>query len=518
MGRQKFIEQIEESYQFEGLSFVIGGAMYDKECCTDSLVRMPLSTLNRHGLIAGSTGSGKTKTLQIMAEHLSEAGVPCLLMDVKGDLSGLGAESPGHRKIDERHASIGIPFQAAKYPIEFLSLSEEMGIKLRATVTEFGPILLSKILDLNDTQFSILSLIFKYCDDNNIPLLDIDDLKQSLQYAIGEGKEQMASEYGSVSSASVGAIMRKLIVLEQQGAEMLFGEPSFEVDDLLAKEDGRGILNIIRLTDMQDRPAIFSTFVLQMLAEIYSTFPEEGDSEKPKLVLFIDEAHLVFKNADKALLDQIEVIVKLIRSKGVSIVFVTQNPIDIPADVLSQLGFKIQHALRAFTAKDRKAIKQTAENFPLSDHYETADLLTVLGIGEALITVLNEDGIPTPLVHTLLRAPQSRMDILSDREIDEIFRKSKLKEKYSKGVNRDSAFEILMDKIEKAKSEEEEELRKKELEKSRRASRNKSTFDKILNSTTTRQIGRTVARELTRGLLGVLGVGGKSRKKKSIFF
>lgn len=515
MNKKDFIDKISESYQFEGQSFIIGGAMLDRECLTNSLVRVPLSTLNRHGLIAGSTGSGKTKTLQIMAEHLSESGVPCLLMDIKGDLSGLGAPSPGHKKIDERHDSIGIPFTPSRFPLEFLSLSEEKGIKLRATITEFGPILLSKILDLNDTQSSILSLIFKYCDDHDIPLLDIDDLKQSLQFAIGQGKEEISSEYGAVSSASVGAIMRKLIVLEQQGAEILFGEPSFEVEDLLATDrDGRGILNIIRLTDMQDRPNIFSTFVLQLLAEIYSTFPEEGDVEQPKLVLFIDEAHLVFKNADKALLDQIEVIVKLIRSKGVGIVFITQNPTDIPAEVLSQLGFKIQHALRAFTAKDRKAIKQAAENFPISDFYETSELLTELGTGEALITVLNEDGIPTPLVHTLLRAPQSRMDVLSEKEIETIFKSSQLVSKYQKEVNRDSAFEILMDKIEKAKTEEIKELREKEKRKSKKV---KSTLDKVLNSTTTRQIGRTVARELTRGLLGVLGIGGKSRKK-GLFF
>lgn len=496
---------------------MLGGAMLNGECLTNSLVKIPLQTLNRHGLIAGATGSGKTKTLQIIAEQLSEHGVPSLLMDIKGDLSGIAVPSAGHPKIDERHAKIGIPFKAGGSPVEFLSLSEEKGARLRATVTEFGPVLFSKMLGLNDTQAGIMAVVFKYCDDHNLPLLDLNDLRKTLQYITGEGKEEIESEYGLISTASTGAIMRRLVELEQQGAELFFGEPSFEVEDLCrVDKDGKGIVSIVRLTDIQDRPKLFSTFMLQLLAEIYATFPEEGDLEKPKLVLFIDEAHLVFEEASDALLDQIEAIVKLIRSKGVGLFFVTQNPADIPDDVLGQLGLKVQHALRAFTAKDRKAIRLAAQNYPETDYYEVDQVLTELGIGEALVTVLNEKGIPTPLVHTMLRAPQSRMDVLTAAEIRNILVDSALISKYNDAKDRESAYEILNEKIEKAQEAERQaelrEQRQKAAKVTTRRSRSeKSTLEKILSNTTTRQVSRTIARELTRGLLGVLGLGGKRR-------
>jgi DNA helicase HerA-like ATPase len=514
MGDKKaFVSEVSNGYLVKGNYFVLGGAMYEKEPITDLLVKVPMETLNRHGLIAGATGTGKTKTLQIIAEQLSAKGVPSLVMDVKGDLSGLAVASEGHPKIDERHEKIGIPFTADNSPVEFLSLSEDYGARLRATVTEFGPVLFSKILGLNDTQSGIVAVLFKYCDDHKLPLLDLDDFKKTLQYISGEGEEEVEAEYGSISSASVGAIMRRIVELEQQGADVFFGEPSFEVDDLCrTDENGKGIISILRLTDIQDRPKLFSTFMLQILAEIYSTFPEEGDLEKPKLCLFIDEAHLVFEEASDVLLDQIEAIIKLIRSKGIGVFFITQNPADIPNEVLGQLGLKVQHALRAFTAKDRKAIRLAAENYPLTDHYEVDQLLTELGIGEAIVTVLNEKGIPTPLVHTLLRAPQSRMDILTNREIDAILDKSYLVEKYNKSVDRESAHEILSRKIERAQEEERQQELREERTKARktttrrRTRQEKSTLEKILNNTTTRQIGRTVARELTRGILGVLGV------------
>lgn len=482
------------------------------ECQTNTLVKIPLKTLNRHGLIAGATGSGKTKTLQILAEQLSAVSVPVLMMDIKGDLSGIAAASSGHPKIDERHEKIGFPFTAGTSPVEFLTLSNDKGAKLRATITEFGPVLFSKILGLNDTQSGIAAVIFKYCDDNGLPLVDLKDFKKTLQYLTGEGKKEIEAEYGRISSSSVGAIMRRIVEIEQQGADTFFGEPSFDVDDLCRlDENGKGIVSVIRLTDIQDKPKLFSTFMLSLLAEIYSTFPEQGDADAPKLVIFIDEAHLVFEEASDALLDQIEAIVKLIRSKGVGIYFVTQNPSDIPDDVLGQLGLKIQHALRAFTAKDRKAIKQAAENYPLTDYYETADLLTQLGIGEALITVLNEKGIPTPLVHTLLRAPQSRMDVLTDDEINAILKKSFLVKKYNQDIDRESAYEMLTKKMETAQQAVEQEKLKAQQEKatkttSRGSKREKSTIEKIMSNTTTRQIGRTIARELTRGLLGVLGI------------
>jgi uncharacterized protein len=519
--KEQFIAEITQGYDFKGPSIVLGGAMLEGECMTGSLVKVPLKTMNRHGLIAGATGSGKTKTLQIIAEQLSKEGVPSLLMDIKGDLSGIAIASAGHPKIDERHQRIGIPFTAGGSPVEFLSLSEEKGARLRATVTEFGPVLFSKILGLNDTQSSIVSVLFKYCDDKDLPLLDLTDFKEVLKYITGEGKKDIESLYGAISSASVGTIMRKIVELEQQGAELFFGERSFDVEDLLRFDrNGRGMVSIIRLTDIQNRPKLFSTFMLQMLAEIYATFPEVGDLEKPKLVLFIDEAHLVFEESSRVLLSQIEAVVKLIRSKGVGIFFVTQNPADVPDAVLGQLGLKIQHSLRAFTAKDRKAIKLAAENYPLSEYYDVAQIVTELGIGEALVTALNEKGIPTPLAHTLLRAPESRMDILTGSEIDEIISRSLLIKKYNEVLSSRSAHDILLEKIQRAHEDKMQEELRQQQEKAekavrpasapaaprRRAAAPKSTMETILNSPTTRQIGRTVARELTRSLLGVLGV------------
>nr|WP_288935235.1 helicase HerA-like domain-containing protein [uncultured Allomuricauda sp.] len=491
--KEKFFEHIEQGYAMKGDFITVGAGMLDGETMTNAYIKIPLKTMNRHGLIAGATGTGKTKTLQVLAENLSDKGIPVLLMDLKGDLSGIAQPSPGHPKIDERQEKIGLSFEAKGFPVEIMSLSEQEGVRLRATVSEFGPVLLSRILDLSVTQEGIVAVVFKYCDDNKLPLLDLNDFKKVLQYATGEGKEEFQKEYGRISTSSTGTILRKIIELEQQGADLFFGEKSFDVDDLVRiDENGRGYVNIIRLTDIQDRPKLFSTFMLSLLAEIYSTFPEQGDSDRPELVLFIDEAHLIFDNASKALLDQIESIVKLIRSKGIGLYFVTQNPTDVPDDVLAQLGLKIQHALRAFTAKDRKAIKLTAQNYPISEFYDTAEVLTSLGTGEALISALDEKGRPTPLAATMMRAPMSRMDILSDSEIKEVLDKSKLIKKYNEEIDRESAYEILTEKIEKAEKEA-----KKEKSTSRRSSSRKSTrmnpVVKVLTSAT-----------FIRGVLGVL--------------
>ncbi|WP_435314664.1 helicase HerA-like domain-containing protein [Cellulophaga fucicola] len=494
--KEKFLADIEKGYTTKGDFITMGAGIVDGETVTNAFVKIPLKTLNRHGLIAGATGTGKTKTLQVLAENLSEKGVPVLLMDLKGDLSGLAQPSPGHPKIDERHAKIGVPFESKSFPVEILSLSEQDGVKLRATVSEFGPVLLSRILDLTVTQEGIVAVIFKYCDDNKLPLLDLKDFKKVLQYATEEGKQEFKESYGRISSASTGTILRKIIELEQQGADLFFGEKSFEVDDLTRiDKNGRGYINILRLTDIQDRPKLFSTFMLSLLAEIYDTFPEQGDSDKPELVLFIDEAHLIFDEASKALLNQIESIVKLIRSKGIGVYFVTQNPTDVPEDVLAQLGLKIQHALRAFTAKDRKAIKLAAQNYPDSEYYNTEDVLTSLGIGEALISALDEKGRPTPLAATMLRAPMSRMDVLTDKELKEVIDSSALVKKYNDVIDRESAYEMLTKKIDKA-----EEIAAKEKEKpepKRTSSRAKSTRQnpiiKVLTSAT-----------FIRGMLGVL--------------
>lgn len=519
MSSESFIQQIQQGYTFKGPSIILGTAIHDGQPQHEAFIRLPLATFNRHGLIAGATGTGKTKTLQILAEQLSAHGVPSLVMDIKGDLSGIAVPGEANPKITARHEQIGLPFIAAGSPVELLSLSDEPGVRLRATVAEFGPVLFSKMLDFNDTQQGVMAVIFKFCDDHELPLLDLEDLKKVMQYVQADGKPQFEEVYGKISGATMGTILRKIVELEQQGAAPLFGEPSFDVDDLLRTDaDGHGVVHVLRLTDIQDRPKLFSTFMLQLLAEIYATFPEEGDVEKPKLVLFIDEAHLVFENATEALLDQIEVIIKLIRSKGVGIFFVTQNPIDIPDAVLSQLGMKVQHALRAFTAKDRKSIQKAAENFPETPWYKVDDLLTGMGIGEALVTALNEKGIPTPLAHTFLRAPQSRMDVLTDAEIRTLVNRSALADKYARTLDRESAHEILTAKIEEARSEPHQETIRTQ---QRKARQEKSTLEKVLTSPTTRQIGNTVMRELTRGLLGVLGVKAVSRtvrKKKPTWF
>ena len=490
--KEAFFNYINEGYTCKGDAIVLGAGMLGEETVTDALVKIPLKTLNRHGLIAGATGTGKTKTLQVLAENMSEKGIPVLLMDVKGDLSGLAQPSAGHPKIDERHKNIGIPFNATKFPVEILSISEQDGVRLRATVSEFGPVLLSRILDLTETQSGIVAIIFKYCDDNQYPLLDLKDFKKMLQFITAEGKEEITAEYGRISTASTGAILRKVIEIEQQGGDLFFGEKSFEVDDLTrVDENGRGVISVLRLTDIQDKPKLFSTFMLQLLAEVYETFPEQGDSGRPELIIFIDEAHLVFDEASKALLSQIESIVKLIRSKGIGLYFVTQNPDDVPEDVLAQLGLKVQHALRAFTAKDRKAIKLASENYPDSEYYDTKEVLTQLGIGEALVTVLNEKGIPTPLARTMLRAPMSRMDVLTKKEINEVLDNSKLIPKYNKEVDRESAYEILTKKIEVINKEKTEEEERKEKEKirrktstSRRTSTRQNPVVKVLTSAT----------------------------------
>lgn len=473
---ETFFNHIIEGNTNKGEFITLGSAMLDGKTVTNAFVNVPLKTMNRHGLIAGATGTGKTKTLQVLAENLSEKGVPVLLMDIKGDLSGLAQPSPGHVKIDERHTQIGLPFNPQAFPVEILTLSEQNGVRLRATISEFGPVLISRILDVTETQAGIISVIFKYCDDNKLPLLDLKDFKKILQYATDEGREEFEEAYGRISTASTGAILRKIVEIEQQGGDLFFGEKSFEVDDLLrVDENGRGYINIIRLTDIQDKPKLFSTFMLSLLAEIYSTFPEQGDSGRPELILFIDEAHLIFNEASKALLNQIESIVKLIRSKGVGLYFVTQNPTDVPEAVLSQLGLKVQHALRAFTAKDRKAIKLAAQNYPDTDYYDTATVLTSLGTGEALVSALDEKGRPTPLAATMMRAPMSRMDVLTDTELQALLSDSKMVKKYNEEIDRESAYEMLNKKIDQAEADELKEKAQKEKETLKKAESKKTT-------------------------------------------
>ena len=493
-----FIKHINDGYTFKAESIILGSAMLDGEAIADAQVKIPLKTLNRHGLIAGATGTGKTKTIQVFSEQLSAFGIPVLMMDIKGDFSGIAKEGVEKPFITERHAKINIPYTVSSFPVELMSLSEQNGVRLRATVSEFGPVLFSRILDLNDTQAGVVSVIFKYCDDNKMPLLDLKDIKKVINYITEEGKNEITESYGKISTSTTGIILRKIIELEQQGGDIFFGEMSFEIDDLMRfDQNGKGYINIIRLTDIQDKPKLFSTFMLSLLAEIYQQMPEKGDTEQPELVIFIDEAHLIFNEASDALLNQIETIIKLIRSKGIGVYFVTQNPMDVPSSVLAQLGLKIQHALRAFTAKDRQAIKLTADNYPLSDYYKTEEIITSLGIGEALVTALNEKGIPTPLAATMLRAPMSRMDVLTDAEIMEINSKSKLVKKYSEAIDRESAYEILTKKIESA------------VEQATIASEAEEKETKSSEPSTASVIGKSVVKVVTsasfiRGAFGIL--------------
>jgi DNA helicase HerA-like ATPase len=507
--KDTFLQLIREGYTFKGDSIPLGAAMLNGETLTGTIVSAPLATFNRHGLVAGATGTGKTKALQRFAEGLSKHGVPVLMMDIKGDVSGIAEKGEVSDKTTDRQQKIGIDWTPEAFPVEFLTLAGKSGISMRATVSEFGPVLFSRILDLNDIQEGVVSLVFKYCDDKGLPLLDLKDFKKVLQFLTNEGKEEIEHDYGQISSASTGTIMRKVLELEQQDAEVFFGERSFDVEDLLRTDSfGKGYISILRLMDMQARPKLFSTFMLSLLAEIYQKFPEEGDMDKPKLVVFIDEAHLIFNDASRELLSQIEMTIKLIRSKGVGIFFCTQNPIDVPDEILAQLGMKVQHALRAFTAKDREAIKKAAENYPETEYYDIADNLTQLGIGEAFVTVLNEKGIPTPLVQVMGTTPQSRMDTITDAELNAIIDRSTLAAKYSEVVDRESAYEMLSKKLAPAYGVN--------TNSSGTVSGGGSVggvisvLGGIANSPIAKQVARTAASTITRSLLGAIMKGMKS--------
>ncbi|MEO9022233.1 MAG: helicase HerA-like domain-containing protein [Ginsengibacter sp.] len=511
--KDSFVQAIKNGYTFKGETIKIGAGMLDGEVIQEAEIFLPLSTLNRHGLVAGATGGGKTKSFQMIAEGLSDASVPCLLMDIKGDLSGIAAAGTVNDKITSRYQKLNMEYKPCTFPVDLLTLSNQKGVRLRATVSEFGPILISKILGLNDTQGGVVAMIFKYCDDNKYPLLDLKDFIKVLQYVGNEGKAELQASYGNISTTSTGTILRKVIELQQQGADQFFGEKSFEVEDLMrTSEDGRGMISVLRVTDIQDKPKLFSTFMLQMLAELYSVCPEVGDLDKPKLIIFIDEAHLIFEEASKALLDQINTVIKLIRSKGIGIYFCTQNPMDVPASILGQLGLKIQHSLRAFTANDRQVIRQTAQNYPETTFYKTEDLITQLGIGEALVTLLNEKGIPTPLAHVMMCTPRSRMDVLTDNEIDTIVAHSRLAAKYNLVIDSPSAYEMLTAKLETAAANQPEGAKKANVKPE------ESTFEKVANNSVVKSIVRTAGNTIVRSLLGSLGLGGKSRKSTKSWF
>jgi DNA helicase HerA-like ATPase len=486
----------------------LGAVVHNGECHPEPLVRIPLSMLNRHGLIAGATGTGKTKSLQLIAEQLSAAGVPVFLADIKGDVSGIGAPGEPNEKIESRARDTGYTWQPTAFPVEFLSLTGAKGAQLRATVSSFGPLLLAKVLGLNATQSSVLSMVFKYCDDKGLLLLDFADLRSVLQYLSEDGSEEL-KDYGGMSKATVGVLLREMIELEQQGAEAFFGEPEFDLDDLLQTErDGRGLVTVLELQDVQQRPALFSTFMLWMLASLYNDLPEVGDLAKPKLVFFFDEAHLLFDNASDALLEQIEQVVRLIRSKGVGVFFVTQNPKDVPASVLGQLGHRVQHALRAFTPDDEKALRAAARTYPKTPFYEIELTLTSLGIGEALVTVLGGKGVPTPPFATRMIPPAARMSPLSDAELQQRLASSAQVREYAQAVDRQSAREMLEARAQPAEEEAASAPSPtREASRSSRTGRQPAgTFEQILKSPVTRSVATTITRGLMGALLGTMGL------------
>jgi DNA helicase HerA-like ATPase len=451
---QAFRDEMTTGYGFGEPALILGSPMLDGELDNDARVQVALSMMNRHGLIAGATGTGKTKTLQLLAGELSRAGVPVFVADIKGDVTGIARPGDAtNPKVIERAASMAWTFEPAGHPVEFLSLSGKLGAQVRATVHSFGPLLLGKVLSLNETQTSILSLIFKYCDDNDLPLLDLKDLAATLKFLASDEGKPILADYGGMSPASVGVLLRSLVVLEQEGADTFFGEPEFEVGDLLrTTADGLGIISVLELRDVMDKPSLFSTFMLWMLAQLYETLPEVGDLPKPKLCFFFDEAHLLFDGASDALLSQIERTARLIRSKGVGVYFVTQAPTDVPSSILAQLGNRVQHALRAFTPDDADALRKTARTFPTTTHYDVEKTITSLGTGEALITVLSPKGVPTPLAATRLLPPDSLMAALPDADLQARIAASSFSTKYGRTIDRESAYEMITARLASAKA------------------------------------------------------------------
>jgi len=431
-----------------GPALTLGAVVHGGECAPEPLVTLPLAMANRHGLIAGATGTGKTKTLQLLAEQFSAAGVPVFLADLKGDLSGLAAAGEPGERVQQRARDTGWAWRGAARPVEFLSLTGQRGAQLRATVSSFGPLLLAKVLGLNETQTSVLTLVFKFSDDQKLPLLDFADLRAVLQYLVSDAGGAALADYGGLSRATVGVLLREMVELEQQGAGRFLGVPEFDLDDLLQVErDGSGLVSVLELQDVQDKPALFSTFMMWMLARLYHELPEVGDVEKPKLVFFFDEAHLLFDGASRAFVDQVEQVVRLIRSKGVGIYFVTQNPRDLPPDVLGQLGHRVQHALRAFTPDDEKALRAAARTFPRTEHYDVERTLTTLGIGEALVTVLRPDGVPTPPFAVRMIPPATRMAPLDEDAFRAALARSEQVREYAQAEDPVSARELLLERM-----------------------------------------------------------------------
>jgi hypothetical protein len=517
------VQAVAPGYAFEEASLELGGLMLDAETLTDTRIRIPLAMLNRHGLVAGATGTGKTKTLQLLAEQLSAHGVPVFAADVKGDLSGLATPGEPGEKITERTRSVGQTWTPTGFPVEYYAIGGEgVGIPLRVTMSSFGPVLLSKVLGLNETQESSLGLVFHYADRAGLPLLDLADLRAVVGHLTSdEGKPEL-KELGGLSASTAGVILRELITFSDQGADAFFGEPEFESADLLqSTPEGKGLISLVELPDLADRPAVFSTFLMWLLADLFNDLPEVGDVDRPKLVFFFDEAHLLFKDASKDFLEQIAQTVRLIRSKGVGVFFVTQSPTDVPDEVLAQLGSRVQHALRAHTPNDAKALKATVNTYPNAAYDDLGEVITTLGIGEAVITVMSERGAPTPVAWTRLRAPESLMAPTATESMQATVAASPRATKYAAVVDRESARELLAQKLEagaakaaaeKQAAEQAAEQPKAETKAAGRSSTTPSprprtkeedgVVEQVVKSSAFKQFMRTAAAEIARGMFG----------------
>lgn len=471
----------------------------------NGLFTMDAGMANRHGLIAGATGTGKTITLQNLAENFSRLGVPVFLADVKGDLSGLAAAGKTHPKIDARVELLDIKdFQFRAVPTVFWDLFGVKGHNIRTTISDMGPLLLSSLLELNDTQSGILYSCFKIADDNGLLLLDFKDFRAMLIWMADNAKE-LKSEYGNISASSIGAIQRKLLVLEEQGAESFFNEPAVELDDLMKTDfSGNGVVNVLDVSKLiHQSPKLYACFLIWLLAELFENLPEVGDADRPKFVLFFDEAHLIFDDAPDVLVNKIEQVVRLIRSKGVGVYFISQSPMDIPEDILGQLGMKVQHALRAFTPKDKKVVKASAASFRQNPAIDAEKLITELGVGEALVSVLDADGKPTPVEHVYIKPPESRVGPLTEKERKEALSRSPYKGRYDKVVDRDSAYEMLKEKAMKQAAAAKEQAAAEKPAAAKRRSTRQTPVEAMVKSAA-RSVGSQIGRQLIRGILGSL--------------
>jgi uncharacterized protein len=500
--------QIADGYAVQGKALELGTVVVDGTTDPSAQIRIPLATVNRHGLVAGATGTGKTKTLQVIAEQLSAAGVPVLMADVKGDLSGLSRAGESSDKIAERAKETGDKWEASAFPVDFLSLGTNgIGVPVRATIASFGPILLAKVLGLNSTQESTLGLIFHWAEQQKLPLLDLKDLREVISYLTGDQGKAELKTLGGVSAQTAGVILRALVNLEAEGADTFFGEPELTPKDLVRFDDkGRGVISLLELGDQAARPVLFSTFLMWVLSDLFKSLPEIGDVDKPKLVFFFDEAHLLFTDASKAFLEQVEQTVKLIRSRGVGVFFCTQLPTDVPNEVLSQLGARIQHALRAFTPDDQKALTKTVRTYPKTDVYDLASALTSLGIGEAVVTVLSERGAPTPVAWTRLRSPRSLMAAIGDDAISAAAKTSPLQTRYGQTVDSTSAYEILKEREAQAAANQPAAAGSKNAP---AAEKKPGWFKRFVNSRGFQTFLKALGTELIRGMFG----GGSRRRR-----